>query len=98
MIAQLSENPSLDAVFQELFDPDGSFMILAAAHDYAPTGSASFNDVVRAAAAKGQTAIGHRVAATGEVVLNPAKADTIEFSADDQIVIIAGRSRLPTAV
>jgi hypothetical protein len=98
MIAQLSENPSLDAVFQELFDPDGSFMILAPAHDYAPTGGATFNDIVRAASAKGQTAIGHRVAATGDVHLNPAKADALEFAADDQIVIIAGRSRLPTAV
>jgi hypothetical protein len=98
MIAQLSENPSLDAVFQELFDPDGSFMILAPAHEYAPTGSATFNDVVRVAAAKGQTAIGHRVAATGEVLLNPAKSATLQFTDDDQIVIIAGRSRLSTEV
>lgn len=98
MIAQLSENPSLDAVFQELFDPDGSFMSLAPAHEYAPTGSARFNDIVRVAAAKGQTAIGHRVAATGEVLLNPDKSATLHFADDDQIVIIAGRSRLSTDV
>ncbi len=92
MIAQLSESPALDAVFQELFDPDGSFVILGPAADYA-SGGTTFRDVVRTAANRGQTAIGYRVAETGEVVLNPEKSASMEFAAEDQIVIIAGRGR-----
>ena len=91
MIAQLSENPALDSVFRELFDADGSFMTLCSADEYTGGRPATFNDIVRAASAKSQTAIGYRIAASGQVLLNPAKTDVLSLAGADQIAIIAGR-------
>lgn len=48
--------------------------------------------MVAAARARGETAIGYRLSATGnnaaEVVVNPAKHATVELAADDAIVVI----------
>ncbi|MFO7590181.1 MAG: potassium transporter TrkA [Acidimicrobiia bacterium] len=93
LMAQLAENPELDAVFTDLFDAEGSAIGVKPSEWYvAPGRAVEFAEVVAAARARGETAIGYRLSATGnnaaEVVVNPAKHATVELAADDAIVVI----------
>lgn len=90
MVAQLSENPTLDKVFKELFEPSGAYVTLAPAQHYTDGESVPFNDIVRRACERTQTAIGYRMGATGEVVLNPDKSDEVFLSENDHVVVLAG--------
>ena len=89
MIAQLAERPALSEVLGALFRPDGASISLRAADLYVGTAATSFAGVVAAARAQGQVALGYRVAATGDVVLNPPKSARVTLGADDQVVILA---------
>ena len=93
LMAQLSENPELDAVFTDLFDAEGSAIgVKPSAWYVAPETAVEFAEVVAAARARNEVAIGYRLAATeanaSEVVVNPAKAATLTFTADDAVVVI----------
>lgn len=97
MLSQVSENKALNAVFDDLFDPDGSEIYVKPASDYVTTGKAvSFHTVVEAARRRGEIAIGYRIAAKAHdaagqygVKVNPKKSDKVTFSAEDKIVVIA---------
>lgn len=91
MIAQLSERLELHKVFDELFDADGCFVALHPAPLYARADPTSFAEIVAAASQRGQTAFGWRIDATGEVVVNPAKAATVALGADDQVLVLGPR-------
>ncbi len=91
MIAQLSERLELHQVFDELFDSGGSFVALHPAGRYVPGSEISFGEVVAAALAQGTTAIGWRIAATGEVMVNPAKSALITLGDDDQVLVLGPR-------
>lgn len=79
MLAQISENRELSAVFADLFDPEGSEIYLKPAGDYVETGrSVTFYTVVEAARRRGEVAIGYRHLARAKtaaqsygVVVNP---------------------------
>jgi len=93
MIAQLAENPELDAVFTDLFDAEGSAIGVKPAGWYVRADvPSSFAQVTAAARARGEVALGVRVvgADTGdvEVLVNPAKSDTFTFGERDRIVVI----------
>ncbi|MCU1369706.1 MAG: potassium transporter TrkA [Ilumatobacteraceae bacterium] len=92
MMAQLSERLELHKVFDELFDADGCFVALHPAPLYAALAAPTpFAEIVAAASERGQTAFGWRVAATGEVVVNPTKAATVALTADDQVLVLGPR-------
>jgi voltage-gated potassium channel Kch len=92
MIAQLSERLELHKVFDELFDAEGCFIALHPAPLYAsPDAPTSFAEVVAAASLRGQTAFGWRVASSNDVVVNPAKAQTVVLGADDQVLVLGPR-------
>jgi hypothetical protein len=92
MIAQLSERLELHKVFDELFDAEGCFIALHPAPLYArPDAPTAFAEVVAAASLRGQTAFGWRVASTNDVVVNPAKAQTVVLGADDQVLVLGPR-------
>lgn len=95
MIAQLSERLELHQVFDELFDADGCFIALHPAPLYVPARPVTFLEIVVAAAAKGESALGYRIAATGEVVVNPAKSVTVDLGDRDQVLVLGpkGTSR-----
>ncbi|NMB53605.1 MAG: potassium transporter TrkA [Leptolinea sp.] len=97
IMAQVSENKGLNAVFTDLFDPEGAEIYLKPAHHYIlPGKEASFASVVEAAARKGETAIGykldefsHDVGKGYGVHVNPAKSEKIRFSDLDKVIVLA---------
>ena len=92
MMAQLSERLELHKVFDELFDADGCFVALHPAPLYATPGSSTmFAEIVAAASQRGQTAFGWRLESTGEVVVNPATADTVPLGENDQVLVLGPR-------
>jgi len=95
LIAQVSENPALAHVFEDLFDADGAAINVRPIEHYAPLGKdVEFAELVAIARAHGESAIGYRVladaphdAATG-VKLNPAKTTVFKPAAGDALVVI----------
>ena len=49
----------------------------------------SFATVVAAAGRCGEAAIGFRLGATGEVVINPQKSRRVRLGAQDRVVVVA---------
>jgi voltage-gated potassium channel Kch len=97
LLSQISENKHLDAVFKDLLDPEGSEIYLKPITNYVVPGqSVNFYTLVEAAAAHGETAIGYRVVAKANksdegfgVKINPDKADTVTFAAEDKLIVLA---------
>ncbi len=97
MLAQVSENKYLNAVFADIFDPDGSEIYLKPAADYVALGEpVNFYTVVEAARRRGQVALGYRLkghandaAQAYGVVVNPKKSNLITLSAEDRIVVLS---------
>jgi len=92
MLAQLSERGELQAVFDDLFDPDGAVVELQPAHRFAPDAPVSYTQVVARGALRAVSVIGWRVDATGQVVINPAKDRQIHLGSDDQVLVVGHRS------
>jgi voltage-gated potassium channel Kch len=97
IMTQVSVNPHLNAVFNELLDPEGCEICLKAPGDYVRTGvETDFYAVVAAASQIGETALGYRLdrEATDEdtmygVHLNPCKDVMITFEPNDRIILLA---------
>ncbi len=97
MLAQLSENPYLYDVFQELFAPEGAELYLKPIGDYVATGiPVNFYTVVEAARRRSETAIGYRIvseakdaAKTYGIYTNPQKSHPITFSPADKVIVLA---------
>jgi K+/H+ antiporter YhaU regulatory subunit KhtT len=93
MLTQLSENPALEPVFTDLFDAEGSAIGVKPATWYVrENGTVPFARVVAAARARGEVALGYRLAHGAEgapkVVMNPPKSAAVALSAKDQIVVV----------
>jgi voltage-gated potassium channel Kch len=95
LIAQISENPALAPVFEDLFDAEGATLNVRDITDYAKLGkSVSFAELVATARNHGESAIGYRLASgTGAegstgVVLNPSKTSEFVPVAGDSLVVI----------
>lgn len=97
MLAQISENKHLAAVFDDLLDPEGSEIYLKPAAAYVRPGTpVDFYDVLEAARRKGEVAFGYRLAADAKnaeraygIRLNPKKSESLSFTAEDRIVVLA---------
>ncbi|MBD2122001.1 CASTOR/POLLUX-related putative ion channel [Trichocoleus sp. FACHB-262] len=97
MLAQVAEQKSLNAVFADLFNPEGSEIYLKPVDDYVAIAQpVSFYTVVEAAKQRGESAIGYRckadannVARAYGVVINPKKDQPITFSSQDTIILLA---------
>ena len=97
LLSQISENKHLDAVFRDLLDPEGSEIYLKPIANYvAPGQPVNFYSLIEAAADRGETALGYRVVAKANksdegfgVKINPDKAATITFAAEDKLVVLA---------
>jgi voltage-gated potassium channel Kch len=93
VLAQLSENPELEPVYQDLFDAEGSAVGLKPAPWFVQGDQEiSFAQVVAAARTRSEVAIGYRIAhgndGTPEVVMNPPKSATVTLGNADQVVVI----------
>lgn len=97
MLSQLSENGELKAVFDDLFDSDGSEIYVKPASNYIiPGKSVNFYTVCEAAAEKGEIAIGYRIDQLSHkpekaygVVVNPKKSEMVTFTEKDKIIVVA---------
>ncbi|WP_329139802.1 CASTOR/POLLUX-related putative ion channel [Streptomyces sp. NBC_00670] len=95
LMAQISQNRHLAAVFEELFSADGAGVRLRPAGDYVVPGcETSFATVVAAARRRGECAIGYRShdgSSSGPghgLRINPHKAERRRWSAEDEVVVI----------
>jgi ion channel POLLUX/CASTOR len=97
MLSQVSENPGLNAVFSDLFDPEGSEIYLKAAGDYVQPGrEVNFYTVAAAARRRGEVAIGYRIAADAKnaeksygVAVNPKKSGMVRLAEQDWVIVLA---------
>ncbi|NUH41837.1 potassium transporter TrkA [Streptomyces samsunensis] len=96
LLTQLTENRHLHAVFADLFDPQGSEIYLKPAPSYLISGEeANFATVIEAAAQRGETAIGYRLARQSDepplygVHLNPSKTAPLTLEEGDTVVVLA---------
>ena len=97
VMAQVSENRAINAIFADMFDADGSEIYVKPAIDYVRAGAeVSFATVVAAAGRRGECAIGYRIASRSRdaddsygVVVNPAKSSRVTFAAGDRVVVVA---------
>lgn len=97
MLAQVSENKALNAVFHEILDPEHSQVHLRPAAGYIALGvPVSFYTVIEAGRRQGHVALGYRLWAQANdaarsygVVLNPDKSKHVTFGAQDSIIVLA---------
>jgi voltage-gated potassium channel Kch len=97
MLSQISENKELNAVFADVFDPDGSEIYLKPAGNYVELGvEVSFYTIVEAARRRGEVAIGYRRMAHAKdagksygVAVNPKKSERLAFTKEDQVIVLA---------
>lgn len=97
MLAQVSENKELSAVFADLFDPEGAEVYLKPAGNYVELGRpVNFYTIVEAARRRGEIAIGYRREALAKdaskaygVAVNPDKSDKVAFAEADRIIVLA---------
>lgn len=95
LIAQLSENPALAAVFDDLFDAGGMSILIKPISNYVELArETTFADLVAAASDFAESAIGYRTAAhptndgsTG-VILNPNKNEVFTPQVGDSLILI----------
>ncbi|MGI8928376.1 MAG: CASTOR/POLLUX-related putative ion channel, partial [Candidatus Limnocylindrales bacterium] len=96
-MSQLAENPGLRAVFDDLFDEEGSEVYLKAAGDYVRLGEpVDFYTVLESARRRGQVAFGYRALAEADqpsksygVVINPDKGQAVTFTDEDKVIVLA---------
>ncbi len=97
MLAQVSENKALNAVFTDIFDPEGSEIYLKPVSQYININQpANFYTVVESAARRGEIAFGYKLEkfsgnpekAYG-VVVNPDKSSQVSFEQGDMVIVLA---------
>jgi hypothetical protein len=92
LMAQVAENPRLNAVFDDLFDPDGSEIYLRPASDYVEPGTeVTFATIVESGRRRGEVAIGYRVVSSRGhgVRINPPKSTRVALAATDMVIVLA---------
>ncbi|MFI6642620.1 potassium transporter TrkA [Streptomyces sp. NPDC050504] len=99
-MAQVSENPRLNDVFEELFRPGGWSVALHRAASYVRTDTAvTFRTVAEAARLRGEVAIGYRLRREARtppdfgIRLNPDRERAVRLSEEDQVVVLACADR-----
>jgi voltage-gated potassium channel Kch len=97
MMAQVAENKALNAVFADMFDPEGSEIYLKPASAYVKLGQpVGFYTVLEAARRRGEVAFGYRLrqhthdpARAYGVRVNPPKREGVTFGELDRIIVAA---------
>jgi voltage-gated potassium channel Kch len=97
MLSQISENKDLNAVFQDMFDPEGSEIYLKPVDDFIALNTpVNFYALIESARRRGQVAIGYRKVSLKNdpksgygVKLNPPKSEMISFQSGDKLIVLA---------
>jgi hypothetical protein len=93
MMSQLSENPELRWVFDDLFSPTGTQLILEPATGFVPIDEpVTYADAIVGGIADAGVVIGWRTIQPDgsgmQVRLNPPKDATMTFGAGDQLIVL----------
>ena len=95
LIAQVSENPALAPVFDDLFDADGASISVNPIENYAPVGKPiEFAQLVAIGRSNGESVIGYRTLAGSKhlassgVKLNPDKTSTFTPARGDGLIVV----------
>ncbi|MEU0060005.1 NAD-binding lipoprotein [Streptomyces sp. NPDC006334] len=95
LMAQISQNRHLAAVFEKLFSGEGAGIRLRPAADYVlPDCEASFATVVAAARERGECAVGYRSHADSTTSpgygmrINPPKSERRRWAVEDEVVVV----------
>jgi voltage-gated potassium channel Kch len=95
LIAQVSENPALAPVFDDLFAADGASLSVNPIEHYAPVGKPiEFAQLVAIGRANGESVIGYRTLAGSKqqassgVKLNPTKTTMITPATGDGLIVV----------
>lgn len=97
MLAQLSENRELKAVYDDLFDEEGNEIYIKPVTNYVKTGEpVNFYTVVESALRQKESAFGYRLhdfendpARAYGIVVNPKKSDLVTFGPEDKIIVVS---------
>lgn len=96
VLAQLSENNELAAIFEDIFDSEGNEIYIKPALNYAIEGrEVDFYEISDVASQKKEIAIGYRLMRNINdpkgfgIVLNPPKSAKIKFTEEDKIIVIS---------
>jgi voltage-gated potassium channel Kch len=97
MLAQVSENKDLAAVFANLFDPEGAEIYFKPVSGYVELGKPlTFATVLESARRRGEIAIGYRIASRASdpaaaygIKVNPPKSSSEVYGEADRLVVIA---------
>jgi voltage-gated potassium channel Kch len=96
LVTQLSEDPRLEAVFDQLLGEQGSEIYLRPADWYVQPGAeVSYATIIAGATRRGETAIGYKSEALAEgeasfgVRVNPPKSETFRVLPGDRVVVLA---------
>jgi hypothetical protein len=97
MMTQVAENKGLNAVFVDLFNPEGSEIYIKPMSGYVHVGEpVDFYTVVEAARRRNEVALGYRVRAQAQdsehmygVHLNPHKSELVTYAPEDRIIVLA---------
>jgi len=97
MLTQVAEKKALNAVFADIFDPQGAEIYLKPAKNYVQTGiPVNFYTIIEAARQRGELAIGYKLQQYANdashaygVVVNPKKSEKQSFIDADRIIVIA---------
>ena len=92
IMAQISENPNMMPLIDDLLDESGSEMYMKPASDYVPVGVPVDSYILaESAARKGEIYLGyrHNDSVRTDVIVNPYKEETIIFGEKDLVVVIA---------
>ena len=91
LMAQISEEPDLKTLIDDLLDEDGSELYLKPAAEYVPLGKEVDGYLLtESAARKGEIYVGYRRHnAKRNTVINPPKSDRVTLTEGDMIIVIS---------
>jgi voltage-gated potassium channel Kch len=101
VLAQLSENPELAQVFEELLAAGGCEIAIRHAADYVPAGVVTYRQLVARFRRLGDVVVGYRERAAdgraGPVVVNPPKDSRVVVTALTEVVALNQPAEAPAA-
>ena len=97
MFSQIAEQKALNAVFTDLFNPEGSEIYLKPMGDYVALETpVNFYTLIESAKRKSEIALGYRITREHDnpeknygIVLNPKKSESMRFTEEDKLIVVA---------
>ncbi|MFA7408311.1 MAG: hypothetical protein WCY93_10905 [Anaerolineaceae bacterium] len=97
MFSQIAEQKALNAVFTDIFDPEGSEIYLKPMGQYVALDTpVNFYTLIESAKRKNEIALGYRITQEHDnpeknygIVLNPKKSEAICFTGEDKLIVVA---------